>query len=352
MISTPSYAAASAQLPLMPYTIERREPGMHDVLIDILFCGVCHSDIHQVRDEWGGSIYPIVPGHEIVGTVVKKGELVDKWQVGDTVGVGYFIDSCRECAACKKNEEQYCEEGMSTTFNGRERDGKTVTYGGFSTCITVNEDYVLRIPAGMHLERVAPLMCAGITTYSPLRRFGVKAGDDLAVVGLGGLGHMAVKIAKAMGAKVTVLSHSSGKRGDALALGADDFIDTGKIDAFTKNACRFDFILDTISAEHDYNAYLNLLRLDGTMTLVGIPGPVPLSAASLVMKRRTLSGSLIGGIREAQEMLDFCAEHGVAADVEVIPIQQINEAFKRILNSDVHYRFVVDMASLKSSCLK
>ena len=352
MISTPSYAAASAQLPLVPYTIERREPGRHDVLIDILFCGVCHSDIHQVRDEWGGSIYPIVPGHEIVGTVVEKGELVDKWQVGDTVGVGYFIDSCRECAACKKNEEQYCEKGMSTTFNGRERDGKTVTYGGFSTCITVNEDYVLRIPAGMHLERVAPLMCAGITTYSPLRRFGVKAGDDLAVVGLGGLGHMAVKIAKAMGAKVTVLSHSSGKRGDALALGADDFIDTGNVDAFTNNACRFDFILDTISAEHDYNAYLSLLRLDGTMTLVGIPGPVPLSAASLVMKRRTLSGSLIGGIREAQEMLDFCAEHGVAADVEVIPIQQINEAFKRILNSDVHYRFVVDMASLKSSCLK
>jgi uncharacterized zinc-type alcohol dehydrogenase-like protein len=241
---------------------------------------------------------------------------------------------------------------MNTTFNGLERDGKTVTYGGFSTCITVNEDYVLRIPAGMHLERVAPLMCAGITTYSPLRHFGVKAGDKLAIVGLGGLGHMAVKIAKAMGAKVTVLSHSSGKRADALALGADDFIDTSEKDAFTKNSGRFDYILDTISAEHDYNAYLNLLRLDGTMTLVGIPGPVPLSAASLVMKRRRLSGSLIGGIREAQEMLEFCAEHGVAADVEVIPIQKINEAFERILKSDVHYRFVIDMASLKPPCSK
>lgn len=346
MISTAAYAVVSAQSLLAPYTIERREPGAHEVLIDILYCGVCHSDIHQVRNEWGGSIYPMVPGHEIVGTVAKKGEHVVKWNIGDTVGVGYFVDSCRECAACKEGEEQYCEEGMNTTFNGFERDGKTPTYGGYSTCITVHEDYVLRIPAGLPLERVAPLMCAGITTYSPLRHFGVKAGDKVAVVGLGGLGHMGVKIAKAMGAKVTVLSHSPGKRADALALGADGFIDTSEKDAFKINACCFNFILDTISVKHDYNAYLSLLHLDGTMMLVGIPDPVPLSAASLVMKRRKLAGSLIGGIREAQEMLDFCAEHGVVADVEVIPIQKVNDAFERVLKSDVHYRFVIDMASL------
>lgn len=350
MITTTAYATASAQLPLSPCTIERRDPGPHEVLIDILFCGVCHSDIHQVRNEWGGSIFPMVPGHEIVGTVTKKGRQVAKWKVGDTVGVGYFVDSCHQCAACKVGEEQYCEEGMTTTFNGYERDGKTPTYGGYSSRITVNEDYVLRIPPGMPLERVAPLMCAGITTYSPLRRFGIKAGDNVAVVGLGGLGHMGVKIARAMGAKVTVLSHSPGKRNDALALGADDFIDTSEKDVFKVNACRFDFILDTVSANHDYNDYLNLLRLDGMMTLVGIPGPVPLSAASLVMKRRNLAGSLIGGIRETQEMLDFCAENGVVSDVEVIPIQEVNEAYERVLKSDVHYRFVIDMSTLKKPC--
>jgi uncharacterized zinc-type alcohol dehydrogenase-like protein len=294
----------------------------------------------------------MVPGHEIVGKVVKTGGSVIKWKSGDTVGVGYFVDSCRECDACKEGEEQYCEEGMTTTFNGYERDGKTPTYGGYSTCITVNEDYVLQIPAGLPLERVAPLMCAGITTYSPLRHFGVKAGDKVGIVGLGGLGHMGVKFAKAMGAKVTVLSHSSGKQADALALGADDFINTSDKDAFKLNECRFNFILDTISANHDYNDYLNLLCRDGTMTLVGIPDPLPLSAASLVFKRRILTGSLIGGIREAQEMLDFCAEHGVVSDVEVIPIQKINEAYERVLKSDVHYRFVIDMASLKQSCLR
>jgi uncharacterized zinc-type alcohol dehydrogenase-like protein len=347
MIKTAAYAAVSAQSQLAPHTIERRQPGPHDVLIDILYCGVCHSDIHQVRDEWGGSIYPMVPGHEIVGTVVKAGENVVKWAVGDIVGIGYFIDSCHECDACKEGEEQYCKEGMNTTFNGFERDGKNPTYGGYSTRITVNEDYVLRIPAGLPLERVAPLMCAGITTYSPLRHFDVKKGDNVAVVGLGGLGHMGVKIAKAMGAKVTVLSHSPGKRKDAQALGADDFIDTSEKNAFKVNAMRFDFILDTVSAKHDYNDYLNLLRRNGRMVLVGIPDPVPLSATSLVMQRRSLSGSLIGGIREAQEMLDFCAEHGVVSDVEVIPIQKINEAYERVLKSDVHYRFVIDMASLK-----
>ncbi len=349
MMKTAAYAALSAQSPLAPHTIERREPGPHEVLIDILYCGVCHSDIHQVRDEWGGSIFPMVPGHEIVGTVVKTGEQVTRWAVGDTVGVGCFIDSCRECEACQDGEEQYCEVGMNATYNGYERDGKTPTYGGYSTRITVNEAYVLRIPPGLPLERVAPLLCAGITTYSPLRHFGVKAGDKVAVVGLGGLGHMGVKLAKAMGANVTVLSHSPGKREAALALGADDFIATREPEVFKTHAKRFDFILDTVSALHDYNAYLNLLRRDGTMVLVGIPEPTPLSAGPLVMQRRTLAGSLIGGIRETQEMLDFCAEHGVVSDVEVIPIQAVNEAYERVLASDVRYRFVIDLASLKSA---
>jgi len=347
MTKIPAYAALSARAPLAPHSIERRETGPHDVQIDILYCGICHSDIHQARDEWGGSIFPMVPGHEIVGSVINVGAQVTKWKVGDSVGVGCFVDSCRECEACQEGEEQFCEEGMSATYNGYERDGKTPTYGGYSTNITVNEDYVLRIPAGMPLERVAPLLCAGITTYSPLRQYGVKAGDQVAILGLGGLGHVGVKIAKAMGAKVTVLSHSASKREAALALGADDFIDTSAEDAFKTNAKRFDFILDTVSAQHDYNSYLGLLKRDRNMVLVGIPDPIPLSAAPLVMQRRHLSGSLIGGIRETQEMLDFCAEHGVVSDVEVINIDQVNEAYERVLKSDVRYRFVIDLASLK-----
>ena len=349
MLHTPAYAAKAAKAPIEPYEIIRREPGAHDVLIEILYCGICHSDIHQARDEWGGSIFPMVPGHEIVGIVVKTGGHVTKWKIGDTVGVGCFIDSCRECEACLEGEEQFCEEGMSATYNGYERDGKTPTYGGYSTRITVNEDYVLRIPSGMPLERVAPLLCAGITTYSPLKHFGVKPGDEVAILGLGGLGHIGVKIAKAMGARVTVLSHSPGKRDDALALGADDFVATSNENAFRENEKRFDFILDTVSAMHDYNAYLGLLKRDSSMVLVGIPEPVPLSAAPLVMQRRHLSGSLIGGIRETQEMLDFCAEHGVLSDVEVIPVQKVNEAYERVLKSDVRYRFVIDIASLKET---
>lgn len=349
MLKTPAYAAASATTPLRPFSIERREAGPHDVLIDILYCGVCHSDIHQARDEWGDSIFPMVPGHEIVGTVVKVGEAVEKWKVGDTVGVGCFVDSCRECEACKTGEEQYCAPGMTLTYNGYERDGKTPTYGGYSTRITVDEGYVLRIPRGIPLERAAPLLCAGITTYSPLRYFGVKARDKVAVVGLGGLGHMAVKLADAIDAQVTVLSHSPSKREDALRLGADDFIATRETDVFKENTGRFDFILDTVSAPHDYNAYLNLLRRDGTMVLVGMPEPAPLAPAPLVMQRRRLAGSLIGGIRETQEMLDFCAGHGVASDVEVIPIQQINEAYERMLKGDVRYRFVIDTGSLKQA---
>ena len=348
MLATSAYAAASAKSPLAPFGISRRTPGPHDVLIDIRYCGVCHSDIHQARDEWGGSIFPMVPGHEIVGVVVQTGDQVTKWKAGDTVGIGCFIDSCRTCGACESGEEQYCEQGMNLTYNGYQKDGKTPTYGGYSTRITVDENYVLRIPDGMPLERTAPLLCAGITTYSPLRHFGLKAKDKIAIVGLGGLGHMGVKLAKAMGAEVAVLSHSPGKQTDARSLGADDFLATSDPSFFTTNARRFDFILDTVSAPHDYNAYLNLLRRDGTMILVGMPDPTLLSAGPLVMKRRRLTGSLIGGIRETQEMLDFCAAHSVAADVQVIQIQQINEAYERMLRSDVRYRFVIDIASLNS----
>jgi uncharacterized zinc-type alcohol dehydrogenase-like protein len=347
MLKTPAYAATIPKAPLAPFSIERREPGPHDVLIDILYCGVCHSDIHQVRAEWGGEVFPMVPGHEIVGEVVKVGSEVRKWKVGDTVGVGCFVDSCRTCEACRAGDEQFCEQGPTFTYNSRERDGKTPTYGGYSTRITVEEEYVLRIPERLPLDGAAPLLCAGITTYSPLIRLGVKAGDKLAVVGLGGLGHMGVKIAKALGAEVTVLSHSPGKREGALRLGADDFIATRDAEVFKKNVGRFDFILDTVSADHDYNAYLQLLRRNGAMVLVGLPGPVPLAAFALIMGRRRLMGSMIGGIRETQEMLDFCAQHGLASDVEVIPIQQINEAYERTVKGEVRYRFVIDLASLK-----
>jgi uncharacterized zinc-type alcohol dehydrogenase-like protein len=347
-LKTPAYAAKAAKAQLMPWSIERREPGPHDVLIDILYCGVCHSDIHQVKDDWHNSVFPMVPGHEIVGKVVKVGAHVKKWKPGHIVGVGCFVDSCRRCEACRAGEEQYCEVGFSLTYNGYEQDRKTPTYGGYSTRITVDENYVLSIPKGIPLERAAPLLCAGITTYSPLKHFGLEAGDKLGVVGLGGLGHMAVKFGHAFGAHVTVLSHSPGKRDDALALGADDFLVTKDEAVFKENANRFDFIIDTISATHDYNAYLNLLRRDGIMVLVGVPDPTPLSAGSLIFKRRSLAGSLIGGIRETQEMLDFCGRHGVVADVEVISIQEINQAYERMLKNDVRYRFVIDLASLKS----
>jgi alcohol dehydrogenase (NADP+) len=346
-LKTPAYAANAPNQALAPFTIERRQPGPHDVLIDILYCGVCHSDIHQARDEWGGAIFPMVPGHEIVGKVAKTGEKVTKWKPGDIVGVGCFVDSCRHCDACKSGEEQYCEQLPTFTYNCYERDGQTPTYGGYSTKITVDDAYVLRIPEGIPLEGAGPLLCAGITTYSPLRRFAAKTGDKIAIVGLGGLGHMGVKFGKAMGAAVTVLSHSPAKRDDALRLGADDFVVTRDADAFQKHAGRFDFILDTVSAKHDFSSYLNLLRLDGTMVLVGLPDPTPLAAMPLITRRRRLAGSMIGGIRETQEMLDYCAAHHIASDVEVIPIQKINEAFERTIKSDVRYRFVIDSASFK-----
>jgi len=347
MTTTPAYAAHSAKAPLAPFAIERRAPRAKEVVIDILYCGVCHSDIHQARDEWGGSIFPMVPGHEIVGRIAALGSDATKFKIGDAVGVGCFVDSCRECAQCRAGEEQYCERGMTATYNARDKEGAP-TYGGYSTRVVVDQDYVLRIPSGIPLDRAAPLLCAGITTYSPMRHYGVKAGDKVAVVGLGGLGHMAVKFGKALGANVTVLSTSESKRADALALGAHDFAPTRDPETFKRLAGGFDFIIDSVSAPHDYNAYLALLKVDGCMILLGVPDqPAPVSAFSLIMRRRKLAGSLIGGIAETQEMLDFCAEHGVASDIETIRMEQINEAYERMLRGDVHYRFVIDTASLR-----
>lgn len=350
MPTTPAYAAASAKSPLAPFTIERREPSAGEVLIDIAYCGVCRSDIHQVRDEWGGGTFPMVPGHEIVGRVARVGEGVTGFKPGDVVGVGCFVDSCRTCPQCKAGEEQFCDKGMTATYNSKERDTGEPTQGGYSTRITVDQDYVLRIPDGIPLERAAPLLCAGITTYSPLKRHGVKKGDAVAVVGLGGLGHMAVKFAVAMGAHVTVLSTSESKRDDALALGAHAFAATRDEDTFKRLAGSFDFIVDSVSAPHDYNAYLGLLKVGGTMVLLGIPDqPAPVAAGALIMRRRQLVGSLIGGIRETQEMLDFCAEHDIASDIELIDIDQVNTAYERMLKGDVRYRFVIDCASFGAS---
>jgi alcohol dehydrogenase (NADP+) len=338
----PAYAALSASSPLEPFQVERREPRAADLVIDILYCGVCHSDLHQARGEWGGAIFPMVPGHEIVGRVAAIGSGVTRHAVGDAVGVGCFVDSCRECPQCQAGIEQYCDRGFVGTYNSRERDGAP-TFGGYSTRIVVDQDYVLRIPAGLPLDRAAPLLCAGITTYSPLRQFGVRAGHRVAVVGLGGLGHVAVKLARAMGAEVTVLSTSPSKREDALALGAHDFGATGEKPTFRRLAGRFDLIIDAVSAPHDVNAYLGLLKFDGRMVLVGIPDkPVPLAAGALIMRRRTISGSLIGGIRETQEMLDFCAANGIACDIETITPDRINEAYERMVKGDVRYRFVID----------
>jgi len=342
----PAYAARAAGAPLAPFAIERPAPGPRDVQIDILYCGVCHSDIHQVRGEWGGSVFPMVPGHEIVGRVSAVGAQVGRYRLGDAVGVGCFIDSCRACSECRAGMEQYCEEGMTPTYNGRMRGSGEPTWGGYSTRIVVDQDYVLRIPEGLPLDRAAPLLCAGITTWSPLRHFGVVAGHRVAVMGLGGLGHMAVKLAVAMGAEVTVLSTSESKRADALALGAQDFATTGDGRAFKSHARQFDLIIDTVSAPHDYNACLGLLRVDGTLVLLGLPEPAPLSAFPLVLQRRRIAGSMIGGIAETQQMLDFCAAHGIAADIELIAADRINEAYERMLRGDVRYRFVLDIATL------
>ena len=347
MIDVKGYAALTAQSPLAPFTFSRREVGRQDVLIAIRYCGICHSDVHQARDEWGGSLFPMVPGHEIVGTIEKVGASVKQFKVGQMVGVGCFVDSCRTCPQCKKGLEQYCEGHLTFTYNSKERDGVTPTYGGYSTKVVVDQRYLVRIPKRLRPEEAAPLLCAGITTYSPLRYWKVGKKHRLAVVGLGGLGHMAVKIGKALGAHVTVLSHSDKKRLDAKRLGAKDFYKTSDPDTFTTLSKQFDFILDTVSAPHDLNAHLELLKTDGTMILVGVPDkPAQLEAFPLILKRRRLVGSLIGGIQETQDMLDFCAKHHIGADVEVVPIQQVNEAYDRLVRGDVRYRFVIDMSSL------
>jgi uncharacterized zinc-type alcohol dehydrogenase-like protein len=349
-VSTVSaYAATSATKPLTKTTITRRDPGPHDVAIEIKFAGICHSDIHTVRAEWGEPNYPVVPGHEIAGIVTAVGPEVTKYQVGDRVGVGCFVDSCRECASCRAGLEQYCERGMIGTYNAVGRDGQP-TQGGYSGAIVVDENYVLRIPDSIPLDAAAPLLCAGITMYSPLRHWDAGPGKRVAIIGLGGLGHMGVKLAAAMGAEVTVLSQSLKKIEDGLRLGANEYYATSDPDTFTKLARSLDLIVNTVSANLDLGAYLNLLRVDGTLVEVGLPEqPMVVPAMPLVGVRRNLSGSMIGGIAETQEMLDFCAEHGVIPEIEVIAPDYINEAYQRVLASDVRYRFVIDTGSLTAA---
>ena len=347
MHSTRSYAAQSAALPLAPFTISRRDPKPHDVQIEILFCGVCHSDLHMARNEWGNTTFPIVPGHEIVGKVTAVGDQVKKFRVGDYAGIGCLVDSCRECNNCKQGLEQYCAEGAVFSYNSNERDGSGHTFGGYSKSILAHEDFVVRISDKQPLESVAPLLCAGITTYSPLRHWKVGKGTKVGILGLGGLGHMAVKLAVSMGAEVTVLSHTASKEKDAKRLGANKFVLTTN-EAQTKTiAGYFDFILDTVSAEHDYNFYLALLRTNGTMVCVGVPpSAATIPAFNLIFGRKSFAGSLIGGIPETQEMLDYCAEHNIVSDIELIAIKDINEAYERMIKGDVKYRFVIDMATL------
>lgn len=341
-----AYAAPSATGDLVPVTIERRDVGPHDVLIEIKFAGICHSDIHTVRGDWGPQQYPLVPGHEIAGIVTKVGAEVTKHAIGDRVGVGCMVNSCRECANCVQGEEQYCLNGMIGTYGAIDRDG-TVTQGGYSSHVVVTEDFVVTIPEGLELDVAAPLLCAGITTYSPLRHWGAGPGKKVAVVGLGGLGHMAVKLAHAMSAEVTVLSQSLKKQEDGLRLGADQYFATSDENTFKDLAGSFDLIINTVSASIDISAYLQLLALDGALVNVGAPAePLPVNVFSLILGRRSFAGSAIGGIRETQEMLDFCAEHGLGSEIEVIPASKINDAYERVLASDVRYRFVIDTSTL------
>ncbi len=346
-----AFAAQSGTSGLAPAFIRRRAPRPQDVQIEILYCGVCHSDLHQVRNEWQNAlptVYPCVPGHEIVGRVVKAGSAVTKFKEGDLAAVGCMVDSCRTCSSCREGLEQYCENIPTFTYNLEDKVLGGVTYGGYSDSIVMDEAFVLRVPEGLNLAGAAPLLCAGITTYSPLRHWNVGKGQKVGVVGLGGLGHMAVKFANAFGAHVVLFTTSPGKAADAQRLGALEVVVSRNEAEMLKHARSFDFILDTVSAEHNVNAYLDLLKRDGTLTMVGAPEkPLPLGVFSLLFGRRSLAGSGIGGIRETQEMLDFCGEHGITADIEMIPIQQINQAYERLLKSDVKYRFVIDMASLK-----
>lgn len=343
-----AFGTEAAEAPLNQLNINRRKPTPHDVEIDILYCGVCHSDLHTARNEWHGTTYPCVPGHEIVGRVVSVGNHVSKFKVGDLAAVGCMVDSCRECEYCREDLEQYCEKGNIQTYNSPDKHLGTQTYGGYSESIVIDESFVLRVPENLDLAAVAPLLCAGITTYSPLKYWHVGPGQKVGVVGLGGLGHMAVKIAKAMGAEVIVFTTSPSKVEDAKRLGADEVVLSRDEAQMARYAGKLHFVLDAVSAEHDINAYLNLLRVDGSLVLVGAPElPLPVAAFSLIPQRRSFSGSMIGGIAETQEMLDFCGKHNIVSDIELINIQQINEAYERLLKGDVKYRFVIDMASLK-----
>ena len=349
--TTKAFAAHGATTPLAPFTAPRRSPRPQDVQIEILYCGVCHSDLHQVRNEWESvmpTVYPCVPGHEIVGRVVKVGSAVRRFKEGDLAAVGCMVNSCGVCDNCRAGEEQYCQNGFTLTYNSEDKILGGVTYGGYSESIVVDEAIVLRVSNKLDLAGTAPLLCAGITTYSPLRHWKAGKGKKVGIVGLGGLGHMGVKFAQAFGAHVVLFTTSPNKAGDGRRLGADEVVISKDTTEMQKHAGSFDFILDAVSAEHDLNAYLQLLRLDGTMTLVGAPAkPAPVYAFNLLFPRRSLAGSAIGGLAETQEMLDFCAEHGITSDIELIPIQQINQAYERLLKGDVKYRFVIDMASLK-----
>jgi alcohol dehydrogenase (NADP+) len=340
------YAAHHAKALLIPYSFERREPGEHDVAIDIKYSGICHSDIHKVNNGWGGSTFPMVPGHEITGIVSHVGTKVTRYNLGDRVAVGNFVDSCRKCGPCQEGLEQYCVEGATWTYDAVERDGKTRTYGGYSNKIMVDENYVLQIPDNLSLDRSAPLLCAGITLYSPLTHWKAGPGKKVAIIGLGGLGHIGVKIAHALGAEVTVLSHSFEKEEQAKRMLADDFYSTSDPSTFKKLRGYFDVIINTVSVVLDFNKYMKLLALDGTMVLVGLPeSAISIGPFSLTSARRSLAGSAVGGIRETQEMLDFCSKHNIACDIELIPIQKVNEAYERVVRGDVRYRFVIDIAN-------
>ncbi|HEY0078109.1 MAG TPA: NAD(P)-dependent alcohol dehydrogenase [Pyrinomonadaceae bacterium] len=349
MMNVKAYGTEATEAPLKQLNIPRRDVTPHDVEIEILFCGVCHSDLHTARNEWHSTVYPVVPGHEIVGRVSKVGNEVTKFKIGDIAAVGCLVDSCRECEYCRQGLEQYCEQGNILTYNSPDKYLNTQTYGGYSESIVVDEHFVLRVPESLDPASAAPLLCAGITTYSPLRHWQVSPGRKVGIVGIGGLGHMAVKLAKAMGAHVVVFTTSPSKTEDAKRLGADEVVVSIDEEQMNANARSLDLILDNVSARHDINAYLNLLKVDGTLILVGAPEePLPVAAFSLIPTRRSFAGSTIGSIAETQEMLDFCAEHNITADIELINIQQINEAYERLLKSDVRYRFVIDIASLKS----
>ena len=347
MIQAKGIAAFSATKPLAPFSFERRDPKEHDVVIDIKFSGICHSDIHTVRDEWGKAMYPVVPGHEIAGVVRTVGSKVTKYKVGDHVGVGCFVDSCRHCQSCEEDLNQYCLNGFSGTYNSMEQDKKTQTQGGYSNVIVVDENYVLKIPTSLPLDQAAPLLCAGITLYSPLMHWKAGPGKTVAIMGLGGLGHVGVKIARALGADVTVLSHSEGKREDALKMGAHHFVATKDGKAFKECAMKFDLIINTVSADIDMGLYFNMLKRDGALVVVGLPDkPLTIHPFPLVGMRRTYAGSMIGSIKETQEMLDFCAKHKILPEIEKIAPSQINEAYERVVKSDVRYRFVIDMSKI------